>query len=126
MVPQPKPTDIGIAPVLEDLGSKATAPAKKKAQTTFDKATTKYQADAKVAQEDFEKAVEAYQATLKEVDGLLEKLGEGNPDVKCNKIPIGEFKSNFVTYLSAEMKGKKFGFSIQHLDNLEWLIIEGK
>ena len=43
-------------------------------------------------------------------------------DVKVNKIPVGEFKEGFTSYLIPELKGKRFSLSPADIDSLGWLV----
>lgn len=89
--------------------------------------------DEKASKEEVEKADASYQLEVveyakvqKAAEDAFNKLNAKEMSFDVNKIPMGEFKENFVAYLIPELKGKKFGLSIEDMDSLEWLIIYSK
>lgn len=79
-------------------------------------------AEIQKADEEYEEEVKKYEAVEAELDVLYNELKDKTIDVKVNKIPVGEFKSNFTSYVSQQMRGQKFSLSPNHIENLGWLI----
>jgi len=67
---------------------------------------------------------EAYKARGDASESQFKELLDMEIEVGQNKIPVGDFSSNFVSYLNPQLKGQPLGLSVDDLDVLEWLIIE--
>ena len=83
----------------------------------------------KATKEEVEKVDAEYQDEIKkyednntEIEKAYEKLMDTEINVVVNKIPMGEFKTNFTTYLVPELKGKKFSLSPADINSVKWLI----
>ena len=87
---------------------------------SLDEKATKKEIDD--ADAEYQKAWKEYEANNTAIEKEYEALMNKEIDVKVNKIPVGEFKTNFTAYLIPELKGKKFSLSPDDIDSLGWLI----
>ena len=71
---------------------------------------------------EYKKAFDEYEANNTAIEKEYEELMSKEKDVKVNKIPVGEFRSSFTSYLVPELKGKQFSLSPADIDSLDWLI----
>lgn len=78
--------------------------------------------DVEAMNESNNRAIAEYNATMDIVRAEADKLDEKEITVKVNKIPAGEFKSNFISYTVPELKGKKFAMTGEQIELLDWFI----
>jgi len=78
--------------------------------------------DAEAMNESNKRAIAEYNAIMDIVRVEADKLDEKEITVKVNKIPAGEFKSNFISYTTLELKGKKFAMTGEQIELLDWFI----
>lgn len=88
--------------------------------TALDEKATKKEVED--ADAEYNKAIEAYEANNTAIEKEYADLMGKEKDVKVNKIPVGEFKAGFTSYLIPELKGKRFSLSPADIDSLGWLV----
>lgn len=88
--------------------------------TSLDEKATKEEVEK--TDKEYEEAYSVYENNNSIIEKEYEKLMDKEVNVVVNKIPVGEFKSNFTNYLIPELKGKKFSLSASDIDNIKWLM----
>ena len=74
------------------------------------------------ADAEYQKAFDKYEANNTAIEKEYEKLMNTEINVIVNKIPFGEFKTNFTAYLVPELKNKKLSLTPVDIKDLNWLI----
>ena len=68
------------------------------------------------------KVIAEYNILMGKVQKEADALDNKEITVNVNKIPAGEFKSNFIAYTIPELKGKKFALTGEQVELMDWFI----